>query len=95
MLQNFVLPLPMYLSEDKKNHHVYYKSKMNMIKTVHTFATAFGGYSPPSLVSMHCLTLSSLSLGVAYIIRIHNQLGCKDKYLLYFKDMETEHRSKV
>lgn len=30
-----------------------------------TFATAFGGYSPPSLESMHCLTLSSLSFGVA------------------------------
>jgi len=31
-----------------------------------TFATALGGYSPFSLASTHCLTLSSLSLGVAW-----------------------------
>lgn len=30
-----------------------------------TFATALGGYSTLSLVSTHCLTLSSLSFGVA------------------------------
>lgn len=32
-----------------------------------TFATAFGGNSPLSFGSTHCLTLSSLSLGVAYL----------------------------
>lgn len=38
--------------------------------TAAILATAFGGYSPSSLGSTHCLTLSSLSLGVAHVTRL-------------------------
>nr|AFK43462.1 unknown [Lotus japonicus] len=38
--------------------------------TAANFATALGGHSPPSLASTHCLTLSSLSFGVAQVTRL-------------------------
>lgn len=39
--------------------------KQFCLKERHTLATPLGGYSPFSLGSTHCLTLSSLNLGVA------------------------------
>nr|GMD68857.1 hypothetical protein Iba_chr12dCG13280 [Ipomoea batatas]GMD70872.1 hypothetical protein Iba_chr12eCG10530 [Ipomoea batatas] len=38
--------------------------------TAANFATAFGGYSPPSLASTHCRTLSSLSFGNTHVTRL-------------------------
>ena len=38
-----------------------------------TLATPLGGYSPFSFGSTHCLTLSSLNLGVAYKKELHDK----------------------
>lgn len=45
----------------------HFQVYMEIRLIIFTLATAFGGYSSPSLGSTHCLTLSSLSLGVAFI----------------------------
>merc|ERR1712170_153224 len=43
--------------------------------TAASLATPFGGYSPFNLGSTHCLTLSSLNLGVAQVTRLCCPLG--------------------
>lgn len=47
--------------------HLFYcnSEKYDKVMGEITLATALGGYSPFSLASTHCFTLSSLSLGVA------------------------------